>query len=104
MSTIEKLVADLDISISKLSETMTDYGKGKLQAFKDVKFHIQNKVPDNEAELRKENEEMKAMLEIILPMFTELDSQFGKGNPPERQWSEVEIQTIQKISDFLNKY
>ena len=52
-------------------------------------------------ELLKQNQEMREMLSIILPMFTELDAEFGKDNPRENEWTEKEIQTIQRISDFL---
>jgi len=53
------------------------------------------------SELLKQRDEMREMLSVLLPMFTELDSQFGKENPQERKWNENEIQTIQRISDFL---
>ena len=65
MSTIKKLIADLDTSIAQLSETITDYGKGKLQAFRDVRIHIQNEVPDNEESLRQQNKELVEMLEKV---------------------------------------
>lgn len=73
MSTIKKLIADLDTSIAQLSETMTDYGKGKLQAFRDVRIHIQNEVPDNEESLRQQNKELVEMLEIVKSNLTFYD-------------------------------
>lgn len=86
MSTIKKLIADLDTSIAQLSETMNDYGKGKLQAFRDVRIHIQNEVPDNEESLRQKNKELVEMLEVVKSNLTFYDQKL-----------------YNKISELLNK-
>ena len=76
---------------------------GKLYGKFNGKPFDTGKTSDDFDNLEKENKEMKAMLQTILPMFTELDSQFGKDNPPGRIWSVNEIKSIQNISYLLKK-
>lgn len=54
--------------------------------------------------LESDKKELLEMLSVILPMFTDLDSEFGKDNPRANEWTEYEIEMIQKISDLIQKH
>lgn len=74
--------------------------------FKDSDF-VKNRFPKAfivstvPSQLLKQRDEMREMLSVLFPMFTQLDSEFGIDNPKGNDWTENEIQTIQRISDFL---
>lgn len=61
--------------------------------------HLEQQIEKLEAD----KAELLQALEIFFPMFTELDSEFGIENPHPRKWTEMEIATVQKLFDLIQK-